>query len=114
MAKFKFDMRKYVSNCIKSLESCNYDNTGLWTIIAPSILTFGDVTVRTCYTCKMYIHPNRIYKHMTSECQFYSSRDLFKGQIECNCGTVLRQDKYSKHLLTESHINYNKFSPYRK
>jgi len=106
MTTFKFDMRKYASNCIMSLESCNYDNTRLWTIIAPSTLTFGDVTVRKCYTCKMYIHPNRIYKYMTSECQFYSSKDQFKGQIACDCGVVLRQNKYSKHLFIKTHINY--------
>jgi len=95
-------MMKYVSNCIKSLESRNYDNTGLWKIIAPSTLTFGDVTVRKCYTCKMYIHPNRIFKHITSECKMYVSA---KNLVACNCGNVLQQINYGKHLLTPSLIN---------
>jgi len=51
---------------------------------------------------------------MTSNCQFYSLKDKFKGWVECNCGSILNQDKYNKHLLTQSHINYNNYLVYRK
>jgi len=61
MTTFKFDINKYVSSCIKSLELDNYDNSGLWKIIAPSTITISDITLKKFYTCKMYIHPKRIF-----------------------------------------------------
>jgi len=117
MTSFKFDMSKRVNSCIKSLEINNYDNSGLWKIIAPSTITINDVTLKKCYTCKMYIHQKRIYKHMTSKCpppNYYLKKEYYKGIIECECGTILLQKNYSKHLLTPTHINYwEKYSLYK-
>jgi len=113
MATFKFDMIKYVSKCINSLESCNYDNSGLWKIIAPCTLTFGDVTLKKCYTCKLYIHPRLLYKHIKYDCQNYSAVDSI-GKIECICGERLTQNKYSRHLLAETRINYMNYLSNRR
>jgi len=64
----------------------------------------------------MYIHPNRIYKHMTAECpplNYHLKKGYYKGRIECDCGVILLQVNYQKHLLSNTHINYwNNFNKY--
>jgi len=83
MASFKFDMSKYVSCYIKSLELNNYDNSGLWKIISSSTITISNLTLKKCYTCKMYIHPKRIYNHVTAKCpppNYYLKKRVLYGK----------------------------------
>jgi len=66
----------------------------------PSTIEFNDITLKLCYTCKMYIHPRRIYKHMTAKCpppNYCLKNEYYKGRIECECGTILLQVSYQKH-----------------
>jgi len=85
----------------------------------PSTITINDITLKLCYTCKMYIHPKRIYKHMTAKGpppNYDLKKDYYRERIECYCGVISLEENYSKHLLTPSHINYwdnfNKYFSY--
>jgi len=56
----------------------------------------------------MYIHPKRIYRHMTAKCppNYHLKKEYYRGRVECDCSVTLLQKNYSKHLLTKTHINY--------